>query len=93
MIRTRKYLILGLASFLILSAFFLFLSTAQGQNVAYRLFLPYIQKSDSDDIQTPYPIETNTPGSPFDPYPIETKTPVPTIDPQPFKIYLPDVKR
>jgi hypothetical protein len=50
MIRTRKYLILGLASFLILSAFFLFLSTAQGQNVAYRLFLPYIQKSDSDDI-------------------------------------------
>jgi hypothetical protein len=91
--KKRIYLILGLATLLILSAFSLYLTTAEGQGLASMLFLPYVQKSDTGNMQTPYPIETNTPSSPFDPYPIETKTPVPTIDPQPFKIYLPGVKR
>ena len=96
----KKHLrvILGFASILIMSTF-LFFSTAEGQFTAYQLHLPIVQKG--EDIQVSYPIETQTPGSPFDPYPVETATPEatpvptiePTIEPTPFKIYLPAVKK
>lgn len=88
--KKHRRVILGLVALIILSTL-LFYSIATGYSFAYELFLPIVQKG--EDIQVPYPIETETPGSPFDPYPIDTETPVPTMEPTPFKIYLPQIKR